>query len=828
MSEGRPTILVEDDRTGMDPTTLRRAVVDHLLYTRAKDLRSATLTDVYHALSHAVRDRLVHRWMTTQRQYASADVKRVYYLSAEYLLGRQLEANLHVLGLRDLAQRGLAAYDIDLDAVLDEEADPGLGNGGLGRLAACFMDSLATLKMPGMGYGIRYEFGIFRQEITDGWQQEAPDEWLRKGNPWEIKRPEYTVPVPFGGHVEHSVDDRGRLEVRWREANRILGVPFDTPVAGYGTPTVNTLRLWSSRASEQFDLGVFNDGDYRRAVERKALDESISKVLYPKDTSEEGRALRLKQQYFFVCCSVHDILRRYLRSHDTFDALPSKAAIQLNDTHPAIVIAELMRVLVDRESLEWEHAWEITRATCAYTNHTLLPEALERWPVSLFRALLPRHLEIIREIDRRFLRVTHVWSGGDDARTKRMAIVDDQTASVRMAHLSVVGSHTVNGVAELHSELLRKHVLADFAQLWPERFTNQTNGVTPRRWLLQCNPELAAEITSRIGDRWVTELGDLAKLTPHVDDPEFLSRLAQIKRTNKERLAEVLRARSGVRVDPGALFDVQVKRIHEYKRQLMCCLHVMWLYHQARFASASIGRRVVLVGGKAAPGYAEAKRHIKLINDVAAHIDADQTIGGQLKMHFLRNYNVSYAERVIPAADLSEQISLAGKEASGTGNMKFQMNGALTLGTLDGANIEIRQEVGPENFFLFGMDAEQVREVSARGYDPSAVIAGSERLQTVLQMLEDGLFNPVERDLHRRIASYLRQHDPFLVCADFDAYCDAQQHAAQTYADPAQWWPKVARNIAAAGKFSSDRTIRGYASEIWGVEPLEITLPTGA
>jgi starch phosphorylase len=543
MAESDREVLVEDDRTGMDPRTLRRAVLDHLRFTRAKDLQSATLTDAYHALSHTVRDRLVHRWMSTQRQYADLDVKRVYYLSAEYLLGRQLESNLATLGLRELARDGLKEYRIDLDEVLEEEPDPGLGNGGLGRLAACFMDSLATLELPGMGYGIRYEFGIFRQEIEDGWQVEQPDEWLRVGNPWEIKRPEYTVSVPFGGHVEHWYDGNGRLRVQWFDSYRILGVPHDTPVAGYCNHTVHTLRLWAAQASEQFDLAVFNDGDYRRAVESKALDESISKVLYPKDSSPEGRELRLKQQYFFVCCSIHDIIRRYQRVHHRFDAFPDKVAIQLNDTHPAITVAELMRVLLDREELEWDEAWDITVRTCSYTNHTLLPEALERWPIDLLQRLLPRHLEIIREIDRRFQRVVHVWSGGDENRVRRMAIVDDEHGQVRMAHLSVVGSHVINGVAELHSQLLREHVLADFAAMWPDRFTNQTNGVTPRRWLLQCNPPLAAEITRRIGTGWVTRLEELERLLPATDERDFQEAVARIKRENKFRLAAMLTRR---------------------------------------------------------------------------------------------------------------------------------------------------------------------------------------------------------------------------------------------------------------------------------------------
>jgi len=825
LADDKPDVRVQDDRVGMSPDTLRRAVLDHLKYTRTKRVDDASLIDAYHAVAHTVRDRLVHRWMATTDQYAEQDVRRVYYLSAEYLLGRQLEANLLTLGLREEAARGLAEHGIELEAVLNEEEDPGLGNGGLGRLAACFLDSLATLELPAIGYGIRYEFGIFRQEISDGWQVEQPDEWLRKGNPWEVRRPEFTVSVRFGGRTHSYTDADGRFQSMWEEDHIILGVPHDTPVAGFGTTTVNTLRLWAAQASEQFDLAVFNDGDYRRAVETKSLHESISKVLYPKDSSIEGRELRLKQQYFFVCCSIHDIVRRYNRAHDDLSQFEGKVAIQLNDTHPAITVAELMRVLVDRERIGWDEAWQITRNTCSYTNHTLLPEALEKWPIDLFGRILPRHLEIIREIDRRFLREVHVWCGGDTARVARMAIVDEALGQVRMAHLSVVGSHKVNGVAELHSQLLRERVLNDFADLWPERFTNQTNGVTPRRWLLQANPLLSAEITERIGDGWVTDLSQLKRLAPLATDASFLDALQRIKHQNKSTLAELVSQRMDLTIDPEAIFDVQVKRIHEYKRQLMCALHAVWLYWRIRFNGESIVPRVVMFGGKAAPGYAVAKRHIKIIHDIAAHLRADPVVDGQLQVLFLANYNVSMAERVIPAADLSEQISLAGKEASGTGNMKFQMNGALTIGTLDGANLEIRQEVGAENFFLFGLDAEEVRERKLAGYVPAEVIAGSERLQRVLGLLEEGFLNPDERGLHAEVAAYLRYQDPYLVCADFDDYCDAQERAAVAYTDPGRWWPMVARNIAAGGKFSSDRTIRGYAKDIWRLTPSRVTLP---
>ncbi|MEQ1505261.1 MAG: glycogen/starch/alpha-glucan phosphorylase, partial [Myxococcota bacterium] len=807
-----------------DRVTLERAVLDHLRFTQAKDPPSATITDAYLALAYAVRDRLVHRWTATLREYTHRDTKRVYYLSAEYLLGRQLEANLLTLGVRAQAEEGASSYGTTLDQLIEEEPDPGLGNGGLGRLAACFMDSLATLELPAMGYGLRYEFGIFRQDLVNGWQVEHPDEWLRRGNPWEIRRPEYTVSVPFGGAVEHTVDHDGRFRARWHDGYRILGVPYDMPIAGFGTNTVHTLRLWSAQASEQFDLAVFNDGDYRRAVERKALDEALSKVLYPKDTSPEGRELRLKQQYFFTCCSISDILRRYKRHHTDFGAFASKVAIQLNDTHPAIAVAELMRVLVDREDLPWDTAWELTVAVCGYTNHTLLPEALEKWPLALFERLLPRHVEILREIDRRFLRVVHVWSKGDPELGKRMAIVDEQGQQVRMAHLAVIGSHTINGVAELHGRLLREDVLGDFARLWPERFTHVTNGVTPRRWLLQCNPALSAELTRRLGTGWVTDLDRLRGLLASEEDPELHATLAAIKRANKLRLVASMRGWTGVELDPDTLFDVQIKRIHEYKRQLMCVLHVMWLYHRIRFRGETVVPRTVLVGGKAAPGYLRAKQTIKLVNDVAATIAADPEVRTLLRLAFVTNYDVSRAERVIPAVDLSEQISLAGKEASGTGNMKLMANGAVTIGTLDGANVEIRDEVGPDAFFLFGLDADAVSATFREGWRPADAIARSPRLKIVLGLLDEGFFNPEDRPLHQQIARYLREEDPFLVCADFDAYVEAQEAAEAAYTDPSRWGRMAVRNIACAGRFSSDRAIREYASRVWGLERVPVEL----
>ena len=831
----RVVIQVEDGRTSMTPEALERAVLDHLQFTQGKTEASATLLDLSQALAYTVRDRLMARWMTTRSTYDAVDPKRVYYLSAEFLLGRFLGNNLMALGLYDVAAEGLRRHGIDLSDVLEQEPDPGLGNGGLGRLAACFLDSMATLELPGYGYGIRYEFGIFRQEIEDGWQVEHPDAWLLYGCPWEMPRPEYTVEVNFGGRLVEAPDSDGQTRVRWIDTHRIKGLPYDYPVAGYGNDTVNTLRLWQARASEEFDLAVFNDGDYRRAVEEKALSESISKVLYPKDDSPAGKELRLKQQYFFVACSIHDIVRRYLRGRsasglEVWEAFPTKVAMQLNDTHPAISVAELMRVLVDLHDVPFVRAWDITRKTLAYTNHTLLPEALEKWPLDLFTRLLPRHTGIIYEINHRFMREVHIFAPGDDARKRRMSIIDEgPPKSVRMAHLAVVGAHTVNGVAALHSQLLQERVLRDFATMWPDRFTNVTNGVTPRRWLKACNPRLSDLITRRIGDGWVLDLSQLRRLDEFATDPELHAELHAVKLANKQELAAIITQRERVEIDPTAMLDVQVKRIHEYKRQLMNALHVIWLYRRMKIdGDDSVRPRTVLIGGKAAPGYARAKGHIKLINDVASIVNTDPAMRGRLRCLFVRNYNVSLAERIIPAADLSQQISMAGKEASGTGNMKFQMNGALTLGTLDGANIEIREEVGADNFFLFGHDAPGIRQLGESGYDAGRFIAESPALQGALELLERGYFCPDEPDLHQDVAAYVRGADPYRICADFDEYVAAQERAAETFADPERWATMVVRNIAHSGKFSSDRTISEYASQIWGVEPVHVPAPDAA
>ncbi len=803
--------------------SLRADVLDHLRSTRAKDLLDAAYVDVYHALSLAVRDRLVPRWMATHRQVADRDLRSLHYLSAEYLPGRMLGVNLFNLGLHEIARDQLGKLGLDLDRVLEEEPDPGLGNGGLGRLAACFMDSLATLDLPAWGYGIRYEFGIFRQEIADGWQVEHPDAWLRNGNPWEIVRPDLSVEVGFGGRVETSLDRQGVKRSRWIPGEHVVGVPHDTPLPGFRTGTVNTLRLWAARASEEFDLAVFNDGDYRRAVEQKALSESISKVLYPKDTSPEGKELRLRQQYFFVACAIADIVRRYRQRHTDLGRFAETVVLQLNDTHPAIAVAELMRVLVDELMVDWEPAWEITRTCCAYTNHTLLPEALERWSLPLFERLLPRHLQIIFEINHRFLvQVQERWPD-DAAKVRSLSIIEEsRPQQIRMANLAVVGSKAVNGVAALHTELLRTRVLSDFAELWPERFHNKTNGVTPRRWLLQGNLRLADAISARMGSRdWITDLESIERLLPLCQDDGFMAEVRNIRRGRKQALATWLADTFGERLDPDSLFDVHIKRIHEYKRQLMLCLYAVHLYREIKVEGREIAPRTILFGGKAAPGYLRAKQHIKLINDVAGTISRDALVSRSLKVFFLPDYKVSAAERIIPAADLSEQISLAGMEASGTGNMKFQMNGALTIGTLDGANIEIREAVGDEAFFRFGLEVEQVEAMRAEGYRPEQHLALCPQLEDALALIESGCFGEDEIGLHREICAYVRESDPYMISADFADYLRAQTQVEESWIRPQRWWPMVARNILTSGRFSSDRTIHEYNRDVWGLQPLK-------
>jgi len=793
---------------------------NHLLYSLAKDQYSATARDRFMSLALTVRDRLIERWIATQQRYYRRDAKRVYYLSAEFLMGRALANNLLNLGLYDTAREAMRMMGLEVADILEQEVDAGLGNGGLGRLAACFLDSMATLDIPGYGYGIRYEFGMFDQEIKAGWQIEKPDEWLRFGNPWEMPRPEYWVPVGFGGRTEeHS--DHGRLKVHWAPEEQVIGVAYDTPIAGYGNATVNTLRLWRARASEEFDLTLFNDGDYERAVLEKNRSETISKVLYPSDVKMFGRELRLKQQYFFVACSLHDIVRRHLVAHKSLDDFADKIAIQLNDTHPAVAIPELMRIFIDEHQVPWEKAWELTVATFGYTNHTLLSEALETWPVEIFGTLLPRHLAIIFEINRRFLRQVMNRFPYDEPRISRMSLIDEgdgqlSSKRIRMAYLAVVGSHSVNGVAALHTQLLQQNLLHDFNEMWPDRFNNKTNGVTPRRWLLAANPLLSEAITARIGDGWTFDLGELRKLEPLADDQTFRASFREIKQRNKEQLAAYIEREHGISVDRKSIFDVQVKRLHEYKRQLLNLLHVVALYLRMKNQpDLPMVPRTFIFGGKAAPAYATAKLIIKLINSVAAVVNADPQVKDKLKVVFLANYRVSLAERIFPGSDLSEQISTAGKEASGTGNMKFALNGALTIGTLDGANIEIRDEVGHENFFLFGFTAQEVQDLLRRGYRPRDFYEQNAELRAVLDLIHGGFFEPEHPELFRPLVQSLLDHDPYLLLADFASYAECQQRVEQAFVDEEGWTRMAILNVARMGKFSSDRTIREYAEQIW-------------
>jgi starch phosphorylase len=812
-------------RTATDVETLKRAFADNLQFAQGKDEHTATALDRYFAVAYSVRDRMMRHWIRTQQAYYRKGAKRVYYLSLEFLMGRALENNLLNLDLYDGMRGALNDLGLDLADLLAQEPDAGLGNGGLGRLAACFLDSLATLQYPAYGYGIRYEFGIFDQEIRNGWQVERPEEWLRFGNAWEIPRPEYVVPVALYGRTEHGTDADGKHRVKWVDARHVMGMPYDVPIAGYRNRTVNTLRLWRARASQELDLADFNAGDYLSAVEDKGFSENISKVLYPNDLTVMGKELRLQQQYFFVSCSIHDIVARHLKVHEGFDDFPDKVAIQLNDTHPAIAIAELMRVLVDERDVEWGRAWEICQATFGYTNHTLMPEALEKWSVDLFGRVLPRHLEIVLELNRRFLEGVRSTRRADEAAISRMSIIEEgPVKQVRMANLAVVGSRSVNGVAALHTELLKRELFRDFFALWPSKFNNKTNGVTPRRWLLQANPGLSSAITEVLGPEWITDATKLRALEPLAQDSGFRRLFREVKRQNKARLAEIVKAENGITLDLDSIFDVQVKRIHEYKRQLLAILRVAAEYLRMKEdRSYRPHPRSYLFGGKAAPGYAMAKLIIKLASSVAEVVNRDVDLQGRITVAFLRNYRVSLAERIFPGADVSEQISTAGKEASGTGNMKFALNGALTVGTLDGANVEIREEVGPENFFLFGLTVEQVASLKKRGYDPWEWYRNDRRLKGVIDALSSGLFSPGEPGLFRPIVdSLLNGGDPYLVLADFAAYLAAQEEVDKAYLDEDRWTRMAILNVARTGKFSSDRTIREYAQEIWGVTPVPV------
>ncbi|OAB60307.1 glycogen phosphorylase [Leptolyngbya valderiana BDU 20041] len=819
-------VRIEDDRTGMSLETLKRAFADHLFYLQGKDESIATLKDYYFALAYTVRDRLLHRFIKTTRTYREDNVKVVCYLSAEFLMGRHLGNNLVNLGLDEKVRQVVEESGLDLDELIEQEEDPGLGNGGLGRLAACFLDSLATLEIPAIGYGIRYEFGIFHQMIRDGWQVEVPDNWLRFGNPWEIARPEDTVEVKLGGHTEMYHDPKGHYRVCWIPDRTVIGIPHDTPVPGYDTNTVNPLRLWKAEASEEFNFDAFNAGNYDRAVAEKIDSETISKVLYPNDNTPQGRELRLAQQYFFVSASLQDLIRIHLRTQPSLDNFHERFAIQLNDTHPAVAVAELMRLLLDEHSFDWDTAWNITHQTFAYTNHTLLPEALERWSVKLFERLLPRHLELIYEINHRFLEDVRTWFPGDDERAARLSIIEEgYEKQVRMAHLACVGSHAINGVAALHTELLKSDTLRDFAILWPEKFFNKTNGVTPRRWILLSNPELASLITDKIGNGWLKNLDETRKLESFIDDAEFCRRWREIKHVNKQRLAAYIKATRNIDVDANSLFDIQVKRIHEYKRQHLAVLHIITLYNRIkRDPSIDVVPRTFIFGGKAAPGYFMAKLVIKLINAVAEVVNKDPDVRGRLKVVFLPNFNVSLGQRIYPAADLSEQISTAGKEASGTGNMKFAMNGSLTIGTLDGANIEIREEAGEENFFLFGLTAQEVYDLKAKGYDPMRYYNNNIELRWAIDRIAKGDFSPGDRDRFKPIVDDLLDRDPYMLLVDYQSYIECQEQVSKAYRNVDDWTRMSILNAARMGKFSSDRTIGEYCDQIWGVKPTQIEL----
>jgi len=826
MSPFAPPEGNQQHRTGLGKDALKHAFLDNLYYVQGKFAALATKHDYYMALAYTVRDRLLQRWISTATAYTQQGSRTVAYLSAEFLLGPHLGNNLINLGIEDEVRAAVRELGLSFEELLGQEEEPGLGNGGLGRLAACYLDSMASLEIPSIGYGIRYEFGIFAQVLVDGWQMEQTDKWLRNGNPWEIARPEWAVEVKLGGRTEHYIGKDGRRHVNWVPGRKVLGTPYDTPILSYRNNTANTLRLWRAEAPESFDLGVFNRGDYYGAVQQKIVSENISKILYPNDEQVQGKELRLEQQYFFVSCSLQDMMRIMRVQNIPLERFHEKFAIQLNDTHPAVAIAELMRLLVDDQDMPWDRAWSVTRQCFGYTNHTLLPEALERWPLALFTRILPRHMEIIFEINARFLDEVRMQFPGDGERLARLSLIDESGERyVRMANLASVGSHTINGVAELHTELLKKDVLADFHALWPAKFDNVTNGVTPRRWMALANPRLASLLTKTIGEDWLRDLEQLRRIESLSTDPGFCRDWRFIKRSVKEDFARHARRATGVTVDPASLFDVQVKRIHEYKRQHLNVLHIVALYHRIK-SDPDIGLlpRTFIFGGKAAPGYRFAKLMIKLITAVGEVVNRDPAVRDRLKVVFLPNYNVTNGQRVYPAADLSEQISTAGKEASGTGNMKFSMNGALTIGTLDGANVEIREEVGAENFFLFGLDAEEVQATWTNGYDPMAYYRGNDELRAVIDLIADGHFSRGDRDLFKPVVDSLLNGDPYRLMADFQPYVECQGLVSAAYADKDNWTRMAILNVARMGKFSSDRSVREYCERIWHVQPVKIRL----
>jgi len=818
-----PDTTNERSRTGLSADALRRGIIDHLRYSIGRPAAALRPEHYYRATALAVRDRMQDNRVASTQTSLDLGRKVTCYLSAEFLMGPQLGANLLNLGIEDAVRAALAELGQDLDDVLACEEEPGLGNGGLGRLAACYLDSLATLERPAIGYGIRYEFGIFDQEIHDGWQVEQTDNWLDNGNPWEIAKPDVNYRVNWGGYAEHYTDDAGHDRVRWVPGRVLKGVAYDTPIQGYGVNTCNVLTLWSARAVKSFALEAFNTGDYYKAVEDEVNSETVTKVLYPNDEPEAGKRLRLLQQYFFVSCSLQHVLHIM---DDLADAsvkdLPQRFALQLNDTHPSIGVAELMRLLVDERHIDWAEAWDITEATFGHTNHTLLPEALETWPLAMFAESLPRHLEIIYEINRRFLDEVRAKFPGDEARLRRMSLIgEDGGKSVRMAHLAAVGSHAINGVAALHSELLKDSVLKDFYELWPERFSNKTNGVTPRRFLPLANPGLRELLDDTVGDGWLADLDKLRGLESYADDAAFRLQWREVKRANKARLADYVKATAGVELNPDWLFDIQVKRIHEYKRQHLNMLHIVALYHRIKQnPNLDIPSRAFIFGGKAAPGYFLAKRIIKLINAVGETINNDPDVNRFVKVAFVPNFNVQNAHLIYPAADLSEQISTAGKEASGTGNMKFMLNGALTIGTLDGANVEMREEAGAENFFLFGLAVEEVERIKRDGYRPSDYVNGE--LAAVLDLIAGGAFSDGDTEVFRPLVDNLRSDDPFLVLADYASYVEAQERVSDAWRDIPAWTRMSILNTARSGKFSSDRAIAEYWDEIWNVLPVTV------
>ncbi|XP_072407047.1 glycogen phosphorylase, muscle form [Chiloscyllium punctatum] len=809
---------------------LKRNFNRHLHFTLVKDRNVATSRDYYQALAHTVRDHLVGRWIRTQQYYYEKDPKRIYYLSLEFYMGRTLQNTMVNLGLQNACDEAIYQLGLDMEELEEIEEDAGLGNGGLGRLAACFLDSMATLGLAAYGYGIRYEFGIFNQKISNGWQVEEADDWLRYGNPWEKARPEYTIPVNFYGRVEHTPEG-----VKWVDTQVVLALPYDTPVPGYKNNTVNTMRLWSAKAPNEFKLEDFNVGGYIQAVLDRNLAENISRVLYPNDNFFEGKELRLKQEYFVVAATLQDVIRRFKSSkfgsrdavRTTFDAFPDKVAIQLNDTHPALAIPELMRVLVDIEHLSWEKAWDVTIRTCAYTNHTVLPEALERWPVQLFESLLPRHLSIIYEINRRHLENVARKFPGDNDRLRRMSLIEEGTTKrINMAHLCIVGAHAVNGVARIHSEILKKTIFKDFYEIEPEKFQNKTNGITPRRWLVLCNPGLADIIAEKIGEDYIFDLDQLKKLLSFVNDEGFIRAVAKVKQENKLKFSVYLEKTYKVKINPNSMFDVQVKRIHEYKRQLLNCLHIITFYNRIkREPNKQYTPRTIMIGGKAAPGYHMAKLIIRLITAIGDIVNNDPIVGDRLKVIYLENYRVSLAEKVIPASDLSEQISTAGTEASGTGNMKFMLNGALTIGTMDGANVEMAEEAGQENFFIFGMLVDEVDAMDRRGYNARSYYDRLPELKLAIDQINSGFFSPKEPDLFKGIVDMLMHHDRFKVFADYEDYIKCQERVSALYKNSREWTKMVIKNIATSGKFSSDRTIAEYARQIWGVEPSKHKIP---